>query len=330
MSTWGTRIAIAVVTLLTSAAHAGQVGHYAPGVPNAHDFFIPPAGTYYAQYNYWYRTDTFRNRDGRAIDEVTIFPRIPRLRRTVKVDVDLDLFVISPVLMYSPDWTILGARIGAYLTQPIANPSLTAAITGLERGFRFDQDTWGAGDLFVQPLWAQWSWERADVVLSYGFYAPNGRFDAGATDNIGLGYWTQQIQNAAQVWLDRGKTVSLIAAQTWEFNDPVEDTDLRAGPRVSINWGIGKSFHDGLIEGVIVGYDTFQVSPDSGSDQPLLGRGATDQVHAVGLQLGSPKYGLSVKYLREFGAEDRFEGNVVTITFALPLDPVFEKVRDAL
>jgi hypothetical protein len=50
-------------------------------------------------------------------------------------------------------------------------------------------------------------------------------------------------------------------------------------------------------------------------------------VHAVGLQLGSPKYGLSVKYLREFGAEDRFEGNVFTITFALPLDPLLDGVR---
>lgn len=327
----GARLLLAMAVSLTTAGYgdAGQVGHYAPGVPNAHDFFIPPPGTYYAQYNYWYHTDTFRNRDGHAIDEVTIFPRVPRLRRKVKVDTELDLFVISPAILYSPDWTVLGARVGAYLTQPIANPSLDAAITGVERGIGFDGDTWGAGDLFVQPLWAQWSWERADVALGYGFYAPSGRFDAGATDNIGLGYWTQQIQNGAQVWLDPQKTISLIAAQTWEFNDRVEDTDLRAGPRVSINWGIGKTFVDGLLEALVIGYDTFQLSPDSGSDQPLLGRGATDQVHAVGLQLGSPKYGLSVKYLREFGAEDRFEGDVFTITFALPLDPLFEMARSA-
>ena len=140
----------------------------------------------------------------------------------------------------------------------------------------------------------------------------------------------RKIQNAAQVWLDPARTISLIAAQTWEFNDRVEDTDLRPGPRVSVNWGIGKSFHEGLFEAVVLGYDVFQVAPDSGSDQPRIGRGAEDQVHAVGLQLGSPKYGLSLKYLREFGAEDRFEGNVATITFALPLDPLFDKMRGLL
>jgi hypothetical protein len=42
------------------------------------------------------------------------------------------------------------------------------------------------------------------------------------------------------------------------------------------------------------------------------------------------KCGLSLKYLREFGAEDRFEGNVLMITFGLPLDPLFEKIRGAL
>jgi hypothetical protein len=305
---------------------AGQTGHYAGGVANAHDFFLPAPGTYYAQYNYWYHTDTFRNADGHAIDQVTVFPNVPRLRRTVDVDGDLNQFVISPVRMWAPDGDFHGIRYGAYLTQPIANPSLDAAITGVERGIQFDENTWGAGDPFVQPLWLQWSNERLDVSFSYGFYAPSGRFTAGATDNIGLGYWTQQLQNAAQLWLDEARTVSLIGVQTWELNDPMEDTDLRPGPRATVNWGLGKSFREGLLEAVIVGYDCFQVSPDSGSDQPLLGRGAQDQVHAVGLQLGSSKYGLSVKYMREFGAEDRFEGDVFTITFGLPLDPLFETI----
>ena len=41
---------------------------------------------------------------------------------------------------------------------------------------------------------------------------------------------------------------------------------------------------------------------------------------------GFPKFGLSVKYLHEFAARARFQGQVVTVTFALPLDKLFEKV----
>jgi hypothetical protein len=31
---------------------------------------------------------------------------------------------------------------------------------------------------------------RVDLTAGYGFYAPTGRFELGATDNIGLGFWT--------------------------------------------------------------------------------------------------------------------------------------------
>jgi hypothetical protein len=37
-----------------SGVSAGELGHYAPGLMNIRDFFVPEPGFYYAQYNYFY------------------------------------------------------------------------------------------------------------------------------------------------------------------------------------------------------------------------------------------------------------------------------------
>ncbi|MGH8610063.1 MAG: hypothetical protein ACREX9_22440, partial [Gammaproteobacteria bacterium] len=42
---------------------AGELGHYAPGVPNIRDFFVPEPGFYYIQYHYLYSTDTLKDRN---------------------------------------------------------------------------------------------------------------------------------------------------------------------------------------------------------------------------------------------------------------------------
>ncbi len=160
----------------------------------------------------------------------------------------------------------------------------------------------------------------------YGFYAPVGRYETGANDNLGLGFWTQQLQLAGALYFDEARTFSLVGVQTWEFNTKVRHTDVQPGSRLSFNWALDKVWLDEMLETAIVGYDQWQIQEDSGSDQPRLLRGVIDEVHAAGVQLGIPKFGLSVKYLHEFAARARFQGQVVTITFALPLDTLFEKI----
>lgn len=63
------------------------------------------------------------------------------------------------------------------------------------------------------------------------------------------------------------------------------------------------------------------MSDDSGSDVVQETR---DEVHGVGFQTGVPRLGLAVKYMHEFNARDRFEGQMVSIFFAVPLDPALE------
>lgn len=314
--------AILAATLALASPAVAQTGHYNGGIANLRDFVMPPPGLYYLQYNYWYHTETLRDADGNSIDSITIGDR------TFDVDTTLDLFALAPALVYAPDWARLGdhLRFGAYILATFANPSIEAAVDDAFVGLKISQSTWGVGDLFVQPLWMEWSIPHLDVTAGYGFYAPVGRYHDGARDNIGLGYWTHQLQNAVALHLDREGTASLILAQTWEFNTRIDGQDLRPGSRGSLNWGISKIFFDGLLETAVIGYDAWQVGPDIGEDAPA--NDVRDEVHAAGIQLGVPKYGLALKYLREFRAVQRFEGNVVTFTFALPLDPVVNWVAN--
>ncbi|MGH8645218.1 MAG: hypothetical protein ACREX4_12430 [Gammaproteobacteria bacterium] len=87
----------AVTVLLFGGAGsvcAGELGHYAPGLPNIRDFFVPEPGFYYLQYHYLYSTDTLKNRNS---DEVGSLTRTgPLSTTTVNVDVDVDVFVLAP------------------------------------------------------------------------------------------------------------------------------------------------------------------------------------------------------------------------------------------
>jgi hypothetical protein len=302
---------------------AALVGHYAAGALNARDLFLPPVnGTFFALYTYFYIADTFRDRNGHAVDSVTI------RGRTINLDTTINLNSISPGLMWIPKWEFLGARYGAFLVFSAANPSLNSAIETVNRRLEFDTSTWGFGDLFVQPVWFQWSWPHVDLTAAYGFYAPTGRFETGATDNIGLGFWTHQLQSAIAVYVDEAKTWSFSLGQTWEINSQLVDQDVTPGTRANLNWAISKIWQEGLLETAVVAYDQWQVTDDRGSDVLPLFKGVKDQVHAAGVQLGMPKYGFAIKYLHEFGAVNRFQGNLVTFSLGLPLDPLFERLAD--
>ena len=57
-----------------AAAHAAEIGHFAPGVLNIRDFAMPEQGFYGALYNHDYTTDRLNDADGNEIDSITINP----------------------------------------------------------------------------------------------------------------------------------------------------------------------------------------------------------------------------------------------------------------
>ena len=322
----------AVVTSIS--AEAGEIGHYAGGFMNLRDYFVPDPGFYGALYNYGYTTDQLNDSHGNQVKSVTINPPGGGGPVTVGVDVNVDMYVLAPTLIYSVDLESLGLRYGALITPTFANANLDAALSTVTgHGGKAEASNLGVGDMFVQPVWLGKSFEHWDLSLAYGFYAPIGEYDTatftlpgGATvkgeaaDNLGFGFWTHQIQAAAAWYPFDNKGTAVIAALTYEMNGEKQDFDLTPGDNLTLNWGISqmlplKADNSMLLEVGVAGYDTWQVTDDSGSAATDI----RDQVHAVGGQIGlvyMPWHAaLNLHGYYEYAAEDRFQGT----TFGLSI-----------
>jgi len=314
--------------LLASAlpAPAIELSHYLPGLPNLNDYFTPPpeAGELiYAQYNFYYHTDTIRDASGREIKSVTVEGPLG-VPRTIDLDIDVDQIFLVPTFLWAPKWEVLGGRYGAYVAVPVGNPSIAAHLQTNLGGRSLDTSVWDIGDIYVQPLWFHWTLARdgrrpqIDTSIAYGFWAPTGRYHAGAADNVGFGFWEQQAQAAVRFMVDEDSSTAFTTAHTFNVGHDKEGKDVTPGAQYTLNWGFNRDFFEHWLGIGVIGYNTFQMTDDSGSDASKT----KDQLHAAGLQIGVPKLGLSFKYYREFGAQDRFEGDLYTLTFAIPLEPI--------
>jgi len=215
-----------------------------------------------------------------------------------------------------------------------------AALSRATGGGRdLNSSTFGVGDLFVMPLWLGWSLTNWDFALGYGFYAPVGRYNTEtvtlpivgpikveSADNIGLGFWEQQIQGAVSwyPWADKRMAVS--AVLTYGIPQEKQDFDLTPGQNLTLNWGISKYLSLNKAQTLQLevgpaGYDSWQITDDTGS--AAKNPGVHDQVHAVGGQLGLTyaPWLLSVNFhaFYEFASEDRFQGQ----SFGLNITKMF-------
>jgi hypothetical protein len=85
------------------------------------------------------------------------------------------------------------------------------------------------GDLYVVPFQLGWHWERTDLTTSYGFFAPTGKYEAGANDNIGLGMWSHEFSVGFTQYLDAAKTWHVATSAFYEVHTKKRDTDIRIG-----------------------------------------------------------------------------------------------------
>jgi hypothetical protein len=336
------RILILGAELLIAAtltrAQAGQVGHFNGGVMDIRDYLVPEPGLYAILYNYYYTSDRLNDRNGNQVNSVTVTPAAgPPV--TLGVDVNLNLYALMPTVIWVTPCTIFGAKYAAYIVPSFANSSLGGSVstaTGL--GGNVSSSSFGVGDLFVQPLWLGWTRAYWDLALAYGFYAPIGKYDTetvtlpggssvtvGSPGNIGLGFWTQQVQGAGAWYPCTNHATAVTAALTYEYNSQKRDFDLTPGQNLTLNWGISQYLpltksQKLLLEVGPAGYDTWEITNDTGS----AARNPTvrDQVHAAGGQVSLiylPWHSVSLNFhgFYEYAAVGRFQGESCGINLAV-------------
>lgn len=322
-----------VLAVTATAANAGTIGHYAGGLMNIRDFFVPAPGAYGILYNYYYQTGRLNDANGQQKGSVNINPG-PGPGLSLDIDVDVDVYVMAPVFAWVTPYEVLGAKVAFMIVPVFSNASVGASIDlASGRGTNPETSQFGLGDWYFQPLWLGWTLKHWDIALGWGFYAPTGKYNTDVetfpilgdvrvaeADNIGLGFWTNQFQGAVAWYPWANKATAVTLATTYEINSDKYSYDVTPGQNLSLNWGISQYLpltkdQKWLVEIGPAGYDTWQVTKDSGKD---ASNALLDQVHAAGGQIGitSVEYEAALNFhaFREFESQDRFEGNVFGLT----------------
>jgi hypothetical protein len=183
--------------------------------------------------------------------------------------------------------------------------------------------------------------KRVDFVVGYAFTAPTGRYTAGASNNVGSGYWGNNITSGTTLYITKNQATTANLATDWEIHgqktvaSPVSGqlSKITPGQAFTDEWGIGqilpikKNFSQ-LAQLGLVGYDQWQVSSDGGNyliaGIPVAAsRVPYYSVHGIGFQanyiLPAKNFVAFFKYYDEYSAKARPKGRTFVFGFSWTL-----------
>ena len=210
--------------------------------------------------------------------------------------------------------TLGGARFSSAVTVPIANNSLSSSAQGAISGGG------GLGDLYLQPVIFAWRMERADIRAIFGLLAPTGKFNAGATDNVGNGYWTPVFAAGETFYLSADKATTLSAFEMYEFHSTQSGTHIHPGETLDLDYSVMHAFAlpDSRLQVGLVGYGAWQTTAKTGPSITSAEEAQRYRVNALGVGLNyvlpARKVTLSLKYFDEFSNQWTYQGYSVQIS----------------
>jgi hypothetical protein len=189
------------------------------------------------------------------------------------------------------------------------------------------------------PAQLGWHFNRFDLLAGVGFFAPTGRYSAGASDNLGKGMWSYEVSAGGTFYVDRQRTFSLSTAAYWETHSKkqgvlrIEDltlTDVKVGDVLTLEGGVGKSFLHGAASIGVAYYAQFKTTADdfglSSAVPQLSGVPPRHRVWGIGPDVTIPiatKTHLislvNIRYLWEQGARLKTQGHSLVFTTTIPV-----------
>jgi hypothetical protein len=261
-----------------------------------------PPGFYLGDIFYFYRTDTIKDLNG---DDLSKAPAI-------------DIFGNIILSSYVTKKKILGANYAFMVALPILNAEL--ALPSLDVG----SQTWGLGDIYIKPLELGWHFKHADAIAGYAFFAPTGRYTAGAHDNTGLGMWSNEFSAGTTVYFDQGRKWHAAGTGFFEIHTSKQDLDAKSGNVFTLEGGVGRAFLQGYANAGLAYVGQWKASEDSGRDVNPLVLGKNGSMFALGPELNMPvsKKGifLGFKYLFDIHSRLATSGNylLLSLTYVRP------------
>lgn len=296
-------VIVALLTIRVSPASAQLSSHNLAGDFGVQSGSQPAPGMYLALPFFRYDSDTVKDESG------------DRLNLTG----DLGVNALFPTAWVVTDWTLLGGNYGFLVAPSVVNTRYESP--------RFDEETGASfSDLYVVPFQLGWHMPRADVKVGYGFFAPTGRYEAGADDNRGLGMWSHELSAGLTAYFDDDRNWHAATMMFYEIHGDKKDSDVQVGDLVTLEGGVGRSFIQGAASLGIAYYAQWKATRDD-LDSLLLNLLLTgkNRLFGLGPEVTLPIFAtgpwaglLTARYQWEFGAQSSFQGQMfsVAVTFA--------------
>ena len=323
-----TRLAAAMLlmTIIFAAtattAHAQLNGENLLGDMGVKSGTQPEPGLYLSTIYYRYGADSLKDAAGRSVNA----DPTGEASQTINAGV--------PLLYYVTPKKVLGANFAAMAVVPFANGGLEAPGLGLS-----ESASLGMSDLYVMPAQLGWRFERAELLTGVAFFAPTGRYAAGASDNLGKGMWSYELSAGGTVYVDPQRTISLSTTAYWETHskkkgdvriENITLTDVKVGDLLTLEGGVGKSFLHGAASVGVAYYAQWKTTADdfglSSAVPQLSGVPERHRVFGVGPDVTIPiatKTRLislvNVRYLWEQGAQFKTQGQSLVLTTTIPV-----------
>ena len=288
-------VAVLSTVVLPARAGAQSRGVYPLGMTATSSGVTPEPGFTYANQLLFYSRDESKADDGATL---------PGSGNNAVI-MDMNSFV------WVSNWTVFGgARYSVVATLPIAKNQLVSDIHGQLSGGS------GFADSYYLPLILGWNKERASIRALAGFLAPTGRFTAGASDNVGSGYWTPTLSSGQTVQVTRSGSLTLSAFELYEWHTTQRTTATKPGDAINLDYSLLQTFV--LRQGAwrlqvgLVGYRQRQTTAKTGPAIPPEQARERYAINAIGIasNLAFPKQRVSVgvKFFDEFANRAAYEG----------------------
>jgi hypothetical protein len=328
----GFAILVGIILCWTATGVAQQKGQWVPGQFGLNAGVIPDPGISYANMALSYSASQFNGSNGNQILQ--------------NVTGTYSFWVDENILYYVPANKILGGYFMPYIALNYASGSVVAALPpllpGSTTGINLGAGGSGFADTYVQPLNLGWHFaKRVDFNVGYAFTAPTGRYTAGASNNVGSGYWGNNITSGTTLYLTKNHATTANLATDWEIHGQKTVASIPAGQTGKITpgqaftseWGIGQVLPlqkdmSQLAQLGLVGYDQWQVSSNGGTylvaGLPVAAsRIPYYSVHGIGIQanyiLPAKDFAAFFKYYDEYSAKARPEGRTIVFGFSWTL-----------
>lgn len=197
-----------------SSALAQQKGQWQPGQFGLNAGVIPDPDITYANMPLSYSASQLNGPKGNSVSGIT---------GTYSVWVD------ENIIYYVPKHKFLGGYFMPYIDINFATGSLVADIPG--KNLTAGGGGSGFADTYVEPLLMGWHFgKRVDFNAGYAFVAPTGRFTAGASNNVGSGYWGNFITSGATLYITKNQGTTANLTTAWENPRAEVRYERNAGP----------------------------------------------------------------------------------------------------